>query len=125
MVVQFTVSITLVIGTIVVYDQIQYSKNRPIGYDRDGLITWQVKSPNLLGKYEALQLALKNTGSVTEVGTSSTPLTQIWNSSGGYNGPGKDPQLQSAYFGVIDVNHEYGATIKCSSTPVGSHTTPV
>lgn len=110
-VVQFTVSITLVIGTLVIYNQIQYSKNRPIGYDRDGLISFFVKSPDFIGKYEALRQALKNTGAVLEVGTSTTPLTQIWNNSGGFNWPGKDPTLQSADFGIIEVNHEFGKTL--------------
>ncbi|MCW5911654.1 MAG: ABC transporter permease [Cyclobacteriaceae bacterium] len=110
-VIQFTVSITLVIGTLVVYDQIQYSKNRPIGYDHDGLVTFQVKSHDFMGRYEALRLALKNTGAVVEVGTSSTPLTQIWNNSGGYSWPGKDPELQSSDFGIIDVNHEFGKAL--------------
>ncbi|MBX2897408.1 MAG: ABC transporter permease [Cyclobacteriaceae bacterium] len=110
-VVQFTVSITLVIGTLVIYNQIQYSKNRPIGYDRDGLISFFVKSPDFIGKYEALRQTLKNTGAVVEVGTSTTPLTQIWNNSGGFNWPGKDPTLQSADFGIIEVNHEFGKTL--------------
>ena len=35
---QFTVSVMLIIGTIIVYQQIQYAKNRPIGYTRNGLI---------------------------------------------------------------------------------------
>ncbi len=38
-VMQFTVSVTLIIGTIVVFRQIQFAKNRPVGYSRDGLIT--------------------------------------------------------------------------------------
>jgi hypothetical protein len=33
-VVQFTVSVTLIIGTIIVYQQIQYAKDRPVGYYR-------------------------------------------------------------------------------------------
>ncbi len=33
---QFTISLRLIIGTIIVYNQIQYSENRPIGYDRMG-----------------------------------------------------------------------------------------
>jgi putative ABC transport system permease protein len=35
---QFTVSVTLIIGTVVVFRQIQHAKNRPVGYDREGLI---------------------------------------------------------------------------------------
>ncbi|HEY0740603.1 MAG TPA: ABC transporter permease, partial [Chryseosolibacter sp.] len=37
-VVQFTISTTLIIGTIVVYNQIEFAQNRPIGYSKDGLV---------------------------------------------------------------------------------------
>ncbi len=40
-IVQFVVSVTLVIGTITVYHQIKYAQSRPIGYDKNGLISWQ------------------------------------------------------------------------------------
>jgi putative ABC transport system permease protein len=33
-VLQFTVSVTLIIGTVIVFRQIQHAKNRPIGYSR-------------------------------------------------------------------------------------------
>jgi ABC-type antimicrobial peptide transport system permease subunit len=36
---------------------------------------------------------------------------QIWNNSGGFSWPGKDPDLQSADFGIIAVSHEYGSTV--------------
>ena len=110
-VVQFTVSIALVVGTLVVYDQIQFSKNRPLGYHRNGLIMIQVKSPALLGKYEALRTALKNTRAVVEVGQSSSPLTEVWNNTNGFSWQGKDPTVQSADFGIIAISHEYGKTI--------------
>ena len=37
-IVQFTVSIALIIGTVVVWQQIQHAKDRPVGYTRAGLI---------------------------------------------------------------------------------------
>src|SRR5690606_12575910 len=37
-VVQFSVSVALIIGTIVVFRQIRYTKDRPVGYDRDRLM---------------------------------------------------------------------------------------
>jgi ABC-type antimicrobial peptide transport system permease subunit len=111
-VVQFTVSIALVVGTLVVYEQIQFSKSRPTGYNRDGLIMIPVKSPDLNGKYETLHTALKNTGAVKEVAESSSPLTQIWSNSGGFHWSGKDPKAQFADFGIIAVTREYGRTIE-------------
>lgn len=44
---QFTVSITLIIGTIIVYNQVQYAKNRPVGYSRDALLQISINTPEL------------------------------------------------------------------------------
>ncbi len=48
-VVQFSISIALIIGTIIVYRQIQYAKDRPVGYTREGLITIYMNTPDLDG----------------------------------------------------------------------------
>jgi ABC-type antimicrobial peptide transport system permease subunit len=109
-VVQFTVSVTLIIETIIVYQQIQFAKDRPIGYDRNGLLMVQMTSPDFQGKYEALRTELKNTGMVTEVAESSSPLTDIWNSNGGFNWKGKDPDYIPE-FGTFTVTPEYGKTV--------------
>ncbi|MDZ7648362.1 MAG: hypothetical protein U5K54_14900 [Cytophagales bacterium] len=65
--VQFTVSITLTIGTIIVYQQIQFAKNRPVGYSRANLIGMRAASPEYKGQYHALRNELKNTGAVEEI----------------------------------------------------------
>ncbi|MEO7990134.1 MAG: ABC transporter permease, partial [Chryseolinea sp.] len=110
-VVQFTVSVTLVIGTIIVYEQIQFSKNRPMGYNSKGLVMIQMKSPDFYGKYDVLRTELKNSGAVVEMSESSSPLTGVWQNSGGFNWPGKDSRIQSADFGTIRITPEYGTTV--------------
>ncbi len=44
---QFTVSISLIIGTVIVFRQIQYARNRPVGYTREGLISVFITTPEL------------------------------------------------------------------------------
>ncbi|HEX5171495.1 MAG TPA: FtsX-like permease family protein [Cyclobacteriaceae bacterium] len=109
-IVQFTVSVTLVIGTIVVYNQIQHTKNRPVGYDRNGLVMIPLNSPDYSGKLEALQNDLKNTGYIENVALSQSPVTGIWSSNGGFDWRDKDPALQ-AEFATLGVSHEYGKTV--------------
>ncbi|MFD0999249.1 ABC transporter permease [Ohtaekwangia kribbensis] len=109
-VVQFTVSITLIIGTLVVYRQVQFTKDRPVGYDRSGIIMIQKKSPDFLGKFDVLRNELKNKRIVEEMAESSSPLTGVWSNSGGFDWEGKDPELQTN-FSVIRVTREYGKTI--------------
>jgi len=110
-VVQFTVSVTLVIGTIIVYQQIQYAKNRPVGYDRNGLVMIPVNAPDYESKLEALSNELKNTGVVDQVALSQSPVTGVWSSNGGFDWPGKDPSLQ-AEFATLGVSFDYGKTVR-------------
>ncbi len=111
-VLQFTISVTLIIGTIIVYRQIQFTKDRPVGYNSDGLIMLQMKSSEHYGpgKFDALRTELKQSGAAEEVSESSSPITGIWSNNGGFNWEGKDPDLQ-ANFSTIWVTHEYGKTL--------------
>ncbi|GAB4031743.1 ABC transporter permease [Spirosoma gilvum] len=109
-VVQFTVSITLIIGTIIVYRQIQYTKNRPLGYTNDGLVMMQMMSPAFYGKYDLLKTDLKNAGVILEMAEASSPLTGVWSNNGGFSWQGKDPALD-ADFSTVWVTHDFGKTV--------------
>ncbi|MBB3842059.1 ABC-type antimicrobial peptide transport system permease subunit [Runella defluvii] len=109
-VVQFTVSITLIIGTLIVYRQIQHTKDRPMGYDNNGLIMMQMMSPDFYGKYDLLRTELKKQGAIVEMAESSSPLTAVWSNNGGFEWKGKDPSLQ-AEFATIWVTHDFGKTV--------------
>jgi putative ABC transport system permease protein len=109
-VIQFTVSIILVIGTIVVYQQIQHAQNRPVGYNREGIISIPRNDPNFIGKTDAIRNELLNTGVVEEMAMSSSPLTAVWNNNGGYSWQGKDPE-SPADFSATYVDHEFGKLV--------------
>jgi ABC-type antimicrobial peptide transport system permease subunit len=109
-VLQFTVSVTLIIGTIIVYRQIQYSKDRPVGYDRNALMMIEMKSPDFQGKMDVLRAELVGNGAITEIAGSSSPVTGVWSNNGGMSWPGKDPN-QDADFATIWVTHEFGKTV--------------
>ena len=110
MVIQFTVSITLIIGTIVVYRQVQHAQNRPVGYLRDGLLSINVNSRDFNGKYAVVGNELKNSGMVSDVATSSSPLTSIWSTDNQFEWQGKDPATKID-FGTIAISTDYGKTI--------------
>lgn len=109
-VVQFTVSVVLVLGTLIVYKQIQFARNRPVGYDKESLITMEMSDPNYKGKLDLLRTELLRTGVVLEVAASSSPLTAVNNFTGGYEWPGKDPNL-NAEFAVCNVTPDFGKTV--------------
>jgi putative ABC transport system permease protein len=109
-VVQFTFSIALIIGTIMVFKQIQFAKNRPVNYRNKGLITVNMTTPDLYGKYNAIRTDLLATGVVDEMAQSSCPTTGIWSNSIGFKWQGKDPNSLPS-FGTIAVTETFGKTI--------------
>ncbi|MFN8348346.1 MAG: permease prefix domain 2-containing transporter [Spirosomataceae bacterium] len=66
-VVQFTVSVTLIIGTVVVFRQIQFAKDRPIGYNRNRLLTSSIKTEEIIKHYSTFRDDLLNTGALEEL----------------------------------------------------------
>jgi putative ABC transport system permease protein len=109
-VVQFTVSILLIIGTIIVYRQVQFAKDRPIGYTAENLLQVPISSPGFQGNYEVLSNELKNTGAVTDLAASASPVTSIWSTNRGFTWKGKE-NTADIEFSTIAVTQEYGKTI--------------
>lgn len=107
--VQFTISIVLIIGTIIVYKQIQYAQGRPMGYTVDGLVTTDV-NPERHKHFEAIRNELKSSNAIVEMAESGSPITEVWNTNGGFDWEGKDPNL-AVDFPNNGVTHEYGKTI--------------
>jgi putative ABC transport system permease protein len=109
-VLQFTVSIALIIGTLIVFRQVQFTKNRPVGYSRNGLITIDMNTPDLFKNYNGLRNELLQTGVVEDMAEANSTTTEIWSNNTGFDWKGKDPG-SSPLFGTIAVTHDYGKTV--------------
>ena len=109
-VMQFTVSVSLIIGAIIIFRQLRYSKDRPVGYDREGVITVEMNNPVLLDHFGAVKDALLRTGAVAAVAKSSSPPTQVQNSMLRYTWRGMDATSNPA-IGTVFVSADYGKVI--------------
>jgi ABC-type antimicrobial peptide transport system permease subunit len=109
-VLQFTVSVMLIIGTIIVYQQIQHAKDRPIGYIRNGLVNLSMEN-EIREHFDAFRNELKNMGAIEEMAASNSPLTQVWNTNGGFDWEGKDPNL-AVDFPNNTVSYDFGKTVQ-------------
>jgi ABC-type antimicrobial peptide transport system permease subunit len=109
-VVQFAVSIVLIIGTIIVFQQIQYAKNRPVGYSRNNLINIPLQTPDINKQYQAVKNDLLASGVVAAVAESENPVTRVYITNGGFKWKGKDPALQEE-FSSLGITSEFGKTI--------------
>jgi ABC-type antimicrobial peptide transport system permease subunit len=109
-VVQFTVSVTLIIGTIIVFNQIQYTKNRPVGYSRNALIYIEMATRSMMDHFYQVRADMLRTGAVAEVAESSSPTSGVENNRSGLVWKGKDPAMTDD-FANIRVTSEYGKTV--------------
>ncbi|HWK06969.1 MAG TPA: ABC transporter permease [Puia sp.] len=109
-VLQFTVSVILIIGTIVVFRQIQFAKSRPVGYNREGLVALPMGTPEIHNHFAAVQDQLLKAGAITRLAEAGNPGTYVSSTNAGFNWKGKDPGL-SVDFPNLEVSSEYGRTV--------------
>ena len=83
---QFTISILLIISVLVIGQQLRYSKDRAVGYDRANLVMAEFPA-QLKEKEDVLRQELLDAGFVSSVAGTRAPMTEIWNMNGvGYGG---------------------------------------
>ncbi|SDD54009.1 ABC transporter permease [Pedobacter soli] len=71
---QFCFAIILIVATLVIYRQIQYIKNRPVGFDINALVEIP-QDGQLKGKYELFKNELLQSGAVSAMFQSSVSLS--------------------------------------------------
>jgi len=113
-VVQFSISIFLILGTGIIFNQVNYMRNKKLGYDKDHLLYIDLKG-NTRDYYYTLKNELKRNPAVVNVtGTSEAP-TRIGSNSSGAEWDGKDPELKiliSQNIVGYDYTETYGIEIK-------------
>jgi len=106
---QFTVSISLLIATVIVFRQIQVAKARPVGYSRDNLISVSINTPGLNDYYDVLQNDLLGSGLVDLMASSTQQVTYFYNNNS-VDWRGKN-QAKEVFFRDVGVSPEFGNTV--------------
>jgi len=109
-VLQFTVSLTLIIGTSIVFHQILFTKDRPIGYSREGLFTVEMNTPDINKHYVALRAELLRQGLAEDVAASDMVPTAFQNGNS-LDWSGKRPDQNTVGFLNVNISPDYGKTI--------------
>ena len=105
---QFGFSILLIIGTIVIYQQIQHVKSRDLGYDQENLITLDY-TKEISKSFKSLKAELLQSGVVSSVTKSNSPITEI-HSNNFLGWPGK-PEDKRVIFSTIACEYDYLKTM--------------
>lgn len=108
LVLQFTVSIVLIVGTLVVFKQIEFVKDRAVGYNRNNLLT--LNGQGIHEHFEAFRNDLIQTGKIADVAKSETNMTNTFVTNSGFTWRGKSPGMQEEFV-TLGITHEFGKTV--------------
>ncbi len=88
---QFTVAIILITATIIAKEQINNAENRQLGYAKNNLI-YTVMEGDMHKNYTPIKEALSNSGLVSSISKTMSPITQNWSNSWNMEWIGKNPE---------------------------------
>jgi ABC-type antimicrobial peptide transport system permease subunit len=108
-VIQFSCSIALIISTVIIYQQVNYAKDRPTGYNLNRLISTNMND-DLTKNYTALKNELIQKGIAQSVTTATSPATDIWWHTDIDYWPGKNAG-ETVEMGNIFVSDDYFKTV--------------
>jgi len=107
---QFTISILLMIGTIVVFLEIEHAKDRPTGFDLSGIIQMPVRTKDLADTdYNILRNELISSGAVINMAKSDAPVTGNMVGDASITWEGKDPEFRPL-IAMNNCSHDFPQT---------------
>ncbi len=109
-VLQFALSIILIIGTLVIDDQLKFISNKKLGYDKDNVIVVPM-SGDLYKNTEAFKNSLLQQPGVQYITSASQNLTDVASSTSGADWQGKAAD-QNLLINQLSVDLDFIATFK-------------
>jgi putative ABC transport system permease protein len=112
-VLQFASSVILMIGTIVIYRQIQFGKDQPVGFNNKGLITvnW---SDDIASHLDVIRQELLSTGAAVSICKSNSPPSDIYSNNNGWEWKNSQPVEKTVIFSTIATDYDYTKTMGIS-----------
>ncbi len=107
-VLQFVVAIVLIVGTIVIYQQIELARQRDLGYNQERLITLDF-TEELRDNYDVFKNELLNSRVAESVTRSNSSITDV-NSNNFLGWPGKPDDLRVLFITVTS-HYDYAQTM--------------
>ena len=100
-VLQFAISSILIIGTITIVGQINHAKNRPLGFDKDLLVSVPIRTDKVLQSYDAIKNELLGSKYIDQVTASDVKITSTYTTNGGsFEWRNKDPKIEAEFYTI-------------------------
>jgi putative ABC transport system permease protein len=108
-VVQFTASVTLIIGTIVIYHQLDYIRSKDLGYDKSHVLTFSLR--NMRPQFETVKSIMLQQPGVLDITSATSNITNINFITGDDDWDGRPPnQIFTPH--AISVDKEFFSFFK-------------
>ena len=106
---QFALSITLILGMIIVHEQINYLRTKNAGYDRENLLYMPLEG-NLQKNFASFKQELQHQPGIKSVTCSQSDPLEVGSSTQGVKWPGKDT-TQLLLFANNAISYDYIKTM--------------
>lgn len=103
---QFCFAVMLIISTLVIYKQIQFIKDKPVGIDVDALVEMPLEGA-LEGRFEWLKSRLINSGAVVSAAPSNVSLLHHGYNFNGLEWQGMTPAENSIMFNGVGTSFDF------------------
>jgi putative ABC transport system permease protein len=104
-VIQFAISIILLVGTVVIYNQLAFIKDRNPGFEKANLLYMPIKG-SLWDRQQVLKNDLKQDVLTNDFCVTSDLPTELRSGNGSADWEGKDPNLEMVYL-FMDVDENF------------------
>jgi hypothetical protein len=106
---QFVISITVLVGTIILFAQFEYVKSRPMGYQQENLINVRLDSLATT-KFDYLKNQVSQVNGVRSVTGMAGNVSSVGGEITGMDYPGRRPE-DNISIAVTDVEYDWAETI--------------
>jgi ABC-type antimicrobial peptide transport system permease subunit len=106
---QFCFAVVLIIATLVIYRQVQFIKERPVGYDIS-LLVEMPQEGTLESKYDVLKSELLQSGAVTAIAQSSGTVSHDGSAFWNFIWPGMEEKNKLVVFNQIATTYDFLST---------------
>ncbi|MNG77571.1 Macrolide export ATP-binding/permease protein MacB [compost metagenome] len=110
-IVQFAISIFLMIATYLVIKQLHYTKDRPIGYKSSNLVNITSSSQLISKNFEILKKELISQRLIQEASLTSNFVNKLTLTGGGFNWQGNETK-EGSIMGIFTIDENFAKTVQ-------------
>ncbi|WP_394748150.1 ABC transporter permease [Spongiimicrobium salis] len=107
---QFVISTVLIIGTITIFRQIQFAKDRPLGYDKAGVVYVPITTSDIRERFDTVREELLQNSDIEDVAASDVLVTGTFTTNSGFDWKGKEADFADEFY-TLRATHGFGEMI--------------